>query len=98
MILTVLFIAGALAFQDRPATSAPAAVAAQPEPPAQTAPQRPRRICETRALTGRRLEQRICYTPEQYAEMVAIKRREAEEMVARGINQDDARAAGGIPR
>lgn len=96
MILNVAFFAAALMAQDQPAASAPAT--AQPAPATQAAPQRPRRICESRAPTGRRLEQRVCYTPEQYAAIAEAKRREAEEMVGRGIIQDDRRAEGGIPR
>jgi hypothetical protein len=67
----------------------------QPAPVVQAAPERPRRICESRAPTGRRLEQRICYTPEQYAAMIEAKRKEAEEIQARGNIQNDAKAAGG---
>lgn len=73
-----------------PAATPPTAAAQQPEPV------RARRICETRAPTGRRLEQRICYTPEQHAALVEAKRREAEEIVgARSIQND--RGIVGIP-
>jgi hypothetical protein len=93
MMFGMIILSGMLATQQAPAPSALASP--QVAPPAQTAPQQPQRICETRALTGRRLEQRICYTPEQYAAMVEAKRREAEELVARGHIQNDAKAAGG---
>jgi len=59
------------------------------------APQRPRRICESRAPTGSRLERRICYTPEQYAALMAAKRKEAEEL-ANGANIQHDSAIPGI--
>ncbi|WP_292230067.1 hypothetical protein [Brevundimonas sp.] len=67
---------------------------AQSSAPA-AAPQRRQMVCENRALTGRRLERRICYTPEQYAEMIAVKRKQAEEMVAGTHVQDDRAVLGG---
>ena len=95
MILNVAFFAAALMAQDQPTASAPAT--AQPAPTAQAAPQRPRRICETRAPTGRRLQQRICYTPEQHAALVAAKRKEAEDVVAGGNTLDEeSKILGGI--
>lgn len=60
--------------------------------------QRPQLVCETRALTGRRLERRICYTPEQLAALKEAKRKEAEEIVGRGLIQNDILAAGGPAR
>ncbi len=102
MLAAIMMFSGLLGFQDAaPVGSAPTPATIQ-APAAASAPQapaaRPRRICEQRALTGRRIEQRVCYTPEQYAEMVAIHRKQAEEIVSRGIIQDDRRAEGGIPR
>ena len=93
MTFGMILLTGMLAMQQASAPGAPAA--AQPSPTAQAAPQRPRRICETRAPTGRRLQQRICYTPEQYDAMVAAKRKEAEEITAGGNIQNDARSGGG---
>ena len=94
MILGMLFLAGSLIGQDQPAPRAPVATPSAPTP--QPAPQRQRQICETRALTGRRLEQRICYTPEQHARLVAAKRREADEVLAGGSTLDEeSRILGG---
>lgn len=94
MTFGMIILTGMLTMQQAPAPSAPAAVA-QTAPAPDTAPRRPPRICENRAPTGRRLEQRICYTPEQYAAMVAAKRKEAEEITASGNIQNDATANGG---
>ncbi|TFW11158.1 hypothetical protein EGY25_15960 [Brevundimonas intermedia] len=93
MTFGMIILTGMLAMQQAPAPSAP--TSPQAAPPTQAAPQRPRRICESRAPTGRRLEQRVCYTPEQYAAMVEAKRKEAEELQAGGNIQNDAKAAGG---
>lgn len=92
-MLGMIVLATTLGMQQTPPPSGPTTV--QPAPTTQAAPERPRRICESRAPTGRRLEQRVCYTPEQYTAMVEAKRREAEELQARGNIQNDAKAAGG---
>lgn len=108
MLVSVLILSGLLGVQELPAATTPAIPSVvSPQATAeltptnltpQATPQRPRLICETRALTGRRLESRICYTPEQLAALKEAKRKEAEEIVARGIIQNDALAAGGPPR
>ena len=72
------------------APPAQAAGAAEQQP----APTRARRVCERRALTGRRLEQTICYTPEQYAELVQAKRKELEEIQGRNNVQYDRTIVG----
>lgn len=101
MFLTAIAMIGALTFQDTPppAPLAPSTSAGQENadasPPSTTAAQRPRRVCERRAPTGRRLEQRVCYTEEEMAAMISAKRREAEEMVARTNIQNDRTVLGG---
>ncbi|WP_426018943.1 hypothetical protein [Brevundimonas sp. DWR2-3-1b1] len=40
-------------------------------------------------MTGRRLEQTICYTPEQYAALVQAKRKELEDIQSRNNVQYD---------
>ncbi|MEA3473962.1 MAG: hypothetical protein ACJAVC_000978 [Brevundimonas sp.] len=93
-----LLFAATLAAQASGQTS-PAGEVATPQtgPVAQTtAQERPRRVCERRALTGRRLEQTICYTPEQYAALVEAKRKELREIQSRDAVQYD-RSIVGIP-
>lgn len=98
MFSTMLIFAAALLSQ--PAAQTPPVGAAgqapvQSEP--QAAPERPQRagrICERRAVTGRRLEQRVCYTPEQHAAMVEAKRREAEEIVGQANTQINSEIRG----
>lgn len=80
------------AAQTPPTTPAPTAQVAATAP--QTAQPRPRRICESRAPTGRRLEQRICYTPEQYTALTEAKRRELEEIQTRNNVQYDRTIVG----
>nr|WP_314437177.1 hypothetical protein [uncultured Brevundimonas sp.] len=80
----------------QPAVSAQTAISPATRTPSPTAaPQRRQMVCETRALTGRRIERRVCYTPEQYAEMIEVKRKQAEEIVASGHVQNDIDALGG---
>lgn len=97
MFATSLAFASALALQAS-AQSPPAATAPSPQVAEdQAAPiPRARRVCERRALTGRRLEQTICYTPEQYAALVEAKRKELREIQSRDAVQYD-RSIVGIP-
>ncbi|WP_428153093.1 hypothetical protein [Brevundimonas sp.] len=98
MLSTPLIFASALAFQAS-AQTPPVTTAPSPQTGAtqqQPAPPRARRICEQRAPTGRRLEQRICYTPEQYAALVEAKRKEAQELQG-GNNVQNDRGIVGIP-
>lgn len=81
--------------QTPPTTPAPTAQVAATPP--QAAQPRPRRICESRAPTGRRLEQRICYTPEQYTALTEAKRRELEEIQSRNNVQYDRTIVGISP-
>ena len=103
MFATPLIFSAMLAMQAAaqtpPTTPAPTAqVAAQVAATApQTAQPRPRRICESRAPTGRRLEQRICYTPEQYTALTEAKRRELEEIQSRNNVQYDRTIVGITP-
>lgn len=95
MLSIPLIFAAALAFQASaqtpPVTTPTAPQASASEQPA---PTRARRVCERRALTGRRLEQTICYTPEQYAALVEAKRKELEEIQSRNNVQYDRTIVG----
>lgn len=97
MLSTPFIFAATLAFQ---ASAQTPPVAATPPPQTGATQQQPapraRRICEQRAPTGRRLEQRICYTPEQYAALVEAKRKEARELQG-GNNVQNDRGIVGIP-
>jgi|GEM_PF-1794444 len=97
MLYAALVVIGLLGFQDppppAPAPAQPTSSAAPQAP--QTTSARLQRICEQRAPTGRRLEQRVCYSPERYAEIMAAKRKEAEELTTGGNVQNDTRANGG---
>lgn len=108
MFISLVIVSAFLAAQDAPTATNPLGQVTPPltspqatadiTPPNRAAaptPERKQMVCENRALTGRRLQQRICYTPEQYAEMIAIKRKQAEEMVAGSHVQDDRAALGG---
>ncbi|WP_156363194.1 hypothetical protein [Brevundimonas sp. Leaf168] len=98
MFATSLAFVSALALQASaqtpPATTAPSPQVAAADQAA--AAPRARRVCERRALTGRRLEQTICYTPEQYAALVEAKRKELREIQSRDAVQYD-RSIVGIP-
>ncbi|WP_313445336.1 hypothetical protein [Brevundimonas sp.] len=98
MFATSLAFASTLALQalaqTPPATTAPSPQVAAEDQAAP--PPRARRVCERRALTGRRLEQTICYTPEQYAALVEAKRKEIREIQSRDAVQYD-RSIVGIP-
>lgn len=103
MLFAPAIIASAFALQVAAQTpAAPGVEASAPVSPQSAGalqraePQRPRRICETRAPTGRRLQQRICYTPEEHAALIEAKRREAEEIVGSRSIQND-RGIVGIP-
>lgn len=95
MFSTPIIFAVALALQASgqtpPVTTPPPPQAGAAEQPA---PARARRICERRALTGRRLEQTICYTPEQYAALVQAKRKELEDIQSRNNVQYDRTIVG----
>lgn len=96
MFSTPLIFAAALVFQ---ASAQTPPVATPPSPQVGAAEQQPtptraRRVCERRALTGRRLEQTICYTPEQYAALVLAKRKELEEIQSRNNVQYDRTIVG----
>ena len=95
MFSTPLIFVAALAFQASaqtpPVTTPPSPQAGAAEQPA---PARARRVCERRALTGRRLEQTICYTPEQYAALVQAKRKELEDIQSRNNVQYDRTIVG----
>lgn len=98
MFSTSMAFAAALtlqtAVQTPPATTEPSPQVAAEDRTA--TPPRARRVCERRALTGRRLEQTICYTPEQYAALVEAKRKELREIQSRDAVQYD-RSIVGIP-
>ena len=98
MFSTPIIFAAALAFQASaqtpPVVTAPSPQAGAAEQPP---PTRARRVCERRALTGRRLEQTICYTPEQYAALVQAKRKELEEIQSRNNVQYDRTIVGIAP-
>lgn len=60
----------------------------QPAAPSeQAAPERTARgsevVCENRALTGQRLQRRICQTRDQWQAQATEKRKEGEEIVGR---------------
>lgn len=61
---------------------------AQPTAPAQQAAPAPTSrgrevVCESRALTGQRLQRRICQTRDQWQAQATEKRKEGEEIVGR---------------